>query len=179
MRRALALLICWTLLPGTSVSGRETNPVRSGLEAKEAWMGQGVPFVVTLISPGPFSGTARFQLPEIPGTLIVKQGNPMVGSETVNGESMMTQRHEFSIYTQQVPRASGPEKAIEHYRHALKLKLPRKDHAEIRKRLAETLLKLGDVGGAKRELLRALRSRPTLKGVQRLCARLGIEAAAL
>jgi len=83
------------------------------------------------------------------------------------------------IYTQQISREAGPEEAIECYQHALKLKLPEKDIAEIRKRFAETLLKLGDEAGARRELLRALRSRPGLKGVQRLCARLGIEAAAL
>ena len=53
------------------------------------------------------------------------------------------------------------------------------DLAEIRKRLAETLLKLGDEEGARTELQTALRSRPSLKGVQRLCARLGIRAAAL
>ena len=83
-----------------------------------------------------------------------------------------------NIYTQQVPRSIGPEKAIEHYRHALRLDLPERDLAEIRKRLAETLLKLGDEEGARSELERALRSWPSLKGVQRLCARLGIRAAA-
>lgn len=84
-----------------------------------------------------------------------------------------------NIYTQQVPRNAGPQKAIGHYRHALRLPLPDRDLAEIRKRLAETLLKLGDEEAARTELETALRSRPSLKGVQRLCARLGIRAAAL
>jgi len=84
-----------------------------------------------------------------------------------------------SIYTQQVSRNSSPEEAVQWYGHALKLELPGRDLAEIRKRLAETLLKTGDEDGARRELRRALRDRPTLKGVQRLCARLGIQAAAL
>ena len=57
--------------------------------------------IVTLYSPGPFSGTASFDLPELPGTAIVKIGNPVVGSEEVDGESMISQRHEFRIYTQQ------------------------------------------------------------------------------
>ena len=84
-----------------------------------------------------------------------------------------------SLYTQQVSRNASPDEAIHWYRHALKLELPDRDIAEIRKRLAETLLKTGDEDGARRELVRALRERPTLKGVQRLCARLGIQGAAL
>ena len=80
-----------------------------------------------------------------------------------------------TIYCQHLARQTGPEDAIEHFRHALKLGLPEKDRAEIRKRLAETLLKIGDRAGAERELREALRLRPGLKGVQRLAARLGIE----
>jgi len=84
-----------------------------------------------------------------------------------------------TIYTQRVPRQMEPEDAILRFRHALKLPLPQRDLAEIRKRLAETLLKVGDEEAARRELVRALRQRPGLKGVQRLCSRLGIQATAL
>lgn len=79
-----------------------------------------------------------------------------------------------TIYCQHLPRAASPEEIVGHYGHALKLGLPAKERAEIRKRLAETLLKLGDLEGAERELREALRLRPSLKGVQRLAARLGV-----
>jgi hypothetical protein len=65
-----------------------------------AWTGQAVPLIVTLFSPGPFSGTAAFDLPELPRTAFVKAGNPLVGSEEVDDENYFTQRHEFTVYTQ-------------------------------------------------------------------------------
>jgi len=79
-----------------------------------------------------------------------------------------------NIYCQHLLRKAEPEDAIQHFQHALKLSLPAKDRAEIRKRLAECLLKSGDKQGARRELREALRLRPTLKGVQRLASRLGM-----
>ena len=80
-----------------------------------------------------------------------------------------------SIYCQHVPRETAPPEAIEYFLHALTLGLPTKDRAEIRKRLAETLLKTGDKESARRELREALRLRPGLKGVQRLASRLGMQ----
>jgi hypothetical protein len=50
---------------------------------------------------GPFSGTASFDLPRLPKTAFVKTGNPVVGSEQIEGETFITQRHQFKIYTQQ------------------------------------------------------------------------------
>ncbi len=79
-----------------------------------------------------------------------------------------------AIYCQQLPRKVPPAEAIGWFRRALDLGLPLKDQAEIRKRLAEMLLKVGDVEGARRELRRALEERPGLKGVQRLASRLGM-----
>jgi hypothetical protein len=63
-------------------------------------VGQAVPLIVTLYSPGPFSGTAAFDLPELSQTVFVKSGSPQVGSEEVDEESYLTQRHEFRLYTQ-------------------------------------------------------------------------------
>lgn len=79
-----------------------------------------------------------------------------------------------TLYCQQLPRKTPPVEAAEWFRHALELDLPLRDQAEIRKRLAETLLKVGDREGARNELRRALEDRPALKGVQRLAARLGM-----
>jgi curved DNA-binding protein CbpA len=82
-----------------------------------------------------------------------------------------------TIYCQHLPRVAQAPEAVRHYQHALKLGLPAKDRAEIRKRLAETLLKVGDRENAQRELLDALRLYPGIKGVQRLAARLGVQLA--
>jgi len=74
--------------------------VRAALGKDSAWTGEGVSLIVTLYSPGPFSGTASFALPELSKTTFVHAGNPLVGSEQIDDKSYFTQRHEFTIYTQ-------------------------------------------------------------------------------
>lgn len=98
------LLACGTAAPHTFGFDR----VKASLQSETAWTGQAVTMVVTLYSPGPFSGTASMDLPEIPRTFFIRNGNPIVGSETVDGESLLTQRHEFSVYTQQTGQVVIP-----------------------------------------------------------------------
>lgn len=76
------------------------EPVVAKLGKTSAWTGQPVPILVTLYSPGPFSGVASFDLPELPQTLVVGGGRPVVGSESVDGETVFTQQHELTLYTQ-------------------------------------------------------------------------------
>jgi hypothetical protein len=77
------------------------DSVQATLGTDTAWTGEAVPLIITLYSPGPFSGTASFDLPELPRTAIIHIANPVVGSEEIDGESYLTQRHEFRLYTQQ------------------------------------------------------------------------------
>lgn len=74
--------------------------VRAELGKDTAWTGEPVALIITLYSPGPFSGTASFDWPELPAVAFVPAGNPLVGSEWIDGETYMTQRHEIAIYTQ-------------------------------------------------------------------------------
>ena len=97
LRVLCVLLFNLLLLP---IASPAAHPVRAELGKETAWTGETVPLIVTLYSPGPFSGTAAFDLPELAQTVFVKRGNPLVGSEEVDGESYMTQRHEFAVYTQ-------------------------------------------------------------------------------
>ncbi len=94
------LLICVCFLVGLPAALQAATSVNAELAKESAWTGEAVPLIVTLYSPGPFSGTASFDLPELPQTVFVKVGNPVVGSETVEDEQFVTQRHEFAIYTQ-------------------------------------------------------------------------------
>jgi len=84
-----------------------------------------------------------------------------------------------SIYCHDLVRHPDVEEAAELYDHALDLDLQAKDRAEILKRFSEVLLKLGQHDNARSRLSEAVRIRPGLKGVQRLCSRLGIEVGAL
>ena len=74
--------------------------VKATLKQEVAWTGEPVSMMITLYSPGPFSGVARFDLPEISQTAIMKIGSPVVSSEVVGDATYLTQQHEFRIYTQ-------------------------------------------------------------------------------
>lgn len=92
------MLLLLIVFAGTPANGFE--PVRAELGKTTAWTGEPVPLIVTLYSPATFSGTASFDLPDLPQTAFVKRGSPLVGSENVDDESYATQRHEFMVYTQ-------------------------------------------------------------------------------
>ena len=104
-RRWIAILAAFSgILPNAFAIGatQAAEVVKAEIKQESAWTGQPVLLIVTLYSPGPFSGTASFSLPELPRTAILKESSPVVGSETIDGESWFTQRHELTIFTQQV-----------------------------------------------------------------------------
>ena len=95
----------WLLLIGIGFActpAIAVDPVRAELGVKAAWTGQAVPLIVTLYSPGPFRGTAAFDFPQLARTNFVVQGRPIVGSESLDGESYITQRHELTVFTQDI-----------------------------------------------------------------------------
>lgn len=64
-------------------------------------VGQRVVLAVTLYTPDLFTGTPSFDLPQIPGVIVVPpSGSAMVGSETIDGASFTTQRRELAIYAE-------------------------------------------------------------------------------
>jgi hypothetical protein len=75
---------------------------RSSLEVKgDLWVGQKAVWVVDLLVPGYFSGTPAFDIPEVPGLLILpSEGHPSVENEQVNGVSYTTQRWELPVFAQ-------------------------------------------------------------------------------
>lgn len=105
MVRVLSILL--SLLFSSSSYGAQPSVIAK-LDLEAAWVGQAIPLSITLYSPGPFSGTAVFDLPEIPRTFIVKVGNPVVGSEEIDDETWLTQQHEFMIFTQNSGRVEIP-----------------------------------------------------------------------
>lgn len=85
----------------TTVLG-ETAPVSVRLPEEKAWVGQRVPFFIELRAPGSFQGTASFDVPQLPGTTIIKIGSPVVSSEEIDGQSWFVQAHEFALFSQNV-----------------------------------------------------------------------------
>ena len=89
------LLLCPMLLHA------EVAPVEIRVPEAKAWTGQRLPFYVELRARGSFAGAASFSLPEIPDTVIMKIGNPIVSSRQIDGESWFVQTHEFALFSQQ------------------------------------------------------------------------------
>lgn len=97
--RSFALL----LLAAVPTMAADPAPrVKVELAPKDgAWVGQRVTLAVTLATPDLFAGVPSFDMPAIPGTVILPPtGSPAVGSEQIGGDTFTTQRHEFAIYAQ-------------------------------------------------------------------------------
>lgn len=78
---------------------KDVAGIRNELKKDSAWVGEKVEFHIELLSASFFSGTARFELPEIPGAIVMKEkGSPIVSSEPVDEETWSVQRHSFMIY---------------------------------------------------------------------------------
>ena len=99
MNRTSAPLLL--IILSSRVLAQDAGPVTAELENQTAWTGEGVPLYVTLYSPGPFSGAAAFDLPDLPRSAFIKIGSPVVGSEEIGDDTYFTQRHRFMLYTQQ------------------------------------------------------------------------------
>ena len=84
--------------------------VRTSIKQEgEIWLGQKVVMVVELLAPGYFSGTASYNLPKVPGVLIVPPiGSPMVSTEDVGGVSYTVQRHELMLFSQVEGKVTVP-----------------------------------------------------------------------
>ncbi|MEM6279122.1 MAG: hypothetical protein AAF733_06565 [Verrucomicrobiota bacterium] len=78
----------------------EVKPVEVTVSETSFWTGERARFTIELRAKGSFSGTAYFDLPEMPGIFILKTGNPVVGSEEIERESWFTQTHQFSLFSQ-------------------------------------------------------------------------------
>lgn len=93
----LALVIA-LLLP--AIGAGDPKPGTLRIPNPKAWVGQRVPFLVELRAPGSFDGAASFSIPQIPRTVIVKVGNPVVSSEEIDDDTWFVQTHEFALFSQ-------------------------------------------------------------------------------
>lgn len=78
----------------------EQAPASISAPNKQAWVGQRLPFFIELNTRGSFDGSPTFSIPQIPGTVTLKVGNPVVSSRQIDGKDWFTQRHEFALFSQ-------------------------------------------------------------------------------
>ncbi len=93
----LSAIFIW----GPITVSAEVAPVTAFAPEATAWVGQRLPFFIELRAPGLFAGTASFDLPQLPRTLLIKIGEPVVSSQQLEGETWFVQTHEFALFSQE------------------------------------------------------------------------------
>lgn len=78
----------------------EVAPVAVRIDNAEGWVGQRMSVFIELRAAGSFSGTASFDLPQLPGTTVLKIGSPVVSTQQLEGDSWFVQTHEFALFSQ-------------------------------------------------------------------------------
>ncbi|WDQ17835.1 BatD family protein [Rhodopirellula sp. P2] len=98
----LVITLAWALaLDAPAIAADEPpKPVTIEVPTPKAWVGQRLPFFVKVRAPGSFVGATSFSLPQIPRTVILQVGTPVVSSEDVGDDSWFIQTHEFALYSQ-------------------------------------------------------------------------------
>ena len=93
------MLLLSSCIASLDAAAAQTPLVRVDSSIDSVWVGQKAAFAVVLLSPSFFSGSPKFDLPEIPGVLFMRvPGRPTVGSQTVDGHTYSTQTHEFAVF---------------------------------------------------------------------------------
>ena len=110
MRSILAAILNSVML--ALAARAEVAPVAVRMGVPKAWIGQRISMYVDLRAPGSFVGTANFELPQIPGTLLMKIGNPVVSSKDIEGASWFVQTHEFALFSQKAGVLEIPAFAV-------------------------------------------------------------------
>lgn len=94
------LLLFFVFFAFISISQAEPGSVSARLPVTKAWIGQRLSFFIELRAPGSFVGAASFDMPQVPGTIIIKIGAPVVSSEERGEQSWFIQSHEFALFSQ-------------------------------------------------------------------------------
>lgn len=109
-RRSVVCLLCMLWLAATrSVANADVEAVAVRVPSPEGWVGQRMSVFVELRAAGSFADTASFDLPELPGTIVLKIGSPVVSTQELEGDSWFVQTHEFAVFSQKTGTVRVPE----------------------------------------------------------------------
>jgi hypothetical protein len=82
------------------VPPKESNP----------WVGQRTAFSVNVVVEGRFSGSTLFDLPQVPGVILMKpEERSVLSTRTIENREYVVQRHEFSLFCQNDAGVRIPE----------------------------------------------------------------------
>src|SRR5262245_29876175 len=111
MKRLLILLLFVSKL---ALAQEPMAKARAHFEIKgEPLVGQRLTLVVDLLVPGFFSGNASYNLPDVPGVLLIPPaGSPVIGTVQEDGLSYTSQRHELYVFARRPGQFEIPPVAI-------------------------------------------------------------------
>lgn len=126
--RMVAMAIILALLISTA-AWAETDPAFVKTELKKTekiWPGQRQTFYVTLYTTTSFSGSTRFELPKVPGMLIMEsEDRPLLGTEKIDGVSSIFKQHEIALFPQRAGSLTVPSFSVEFAFHGAENKVSR------------------------------------------------------
>ena len=103
--------IYFCLFSFLQIAAQEGSPfvTTSSKKLDKQWVGQKLDFYVELHSPTWFSGTPRFDIPEMKDAVIFKiPGSPVLGNLEKDGQSYTKQIYSFAIFTRRPGRVTIP-----------------------------------------------------------------------
>lgn len=114
IRRYLACLIASVLFAfafPAALQATDQARVESNLIVPDTvYVGQKLTLQVELMGVGQFSGSPRFDLPQVSGVLVLKmEPRPVLDSKTEAGVTWVVQRHTFAVFAQRPGQVTIPD----------------------------------------------------------------------
>ncbi|MCR9200941.1 MAG: hypothetical protein NXI04_20065 [Planctomycetaceae bacterium] len=103
-----SLCVLW-LISASGIVNADVAAVAVRVPSPDGWVGQRMSVFVELRAAGSFADTASFDLPELPGTIVLKIGSPVVSTQELEGDSWFVQTHEFAVFSQKSGTVQVPE----------------------------------------------------------------------
>lgn len=111
------MAIILLLLASTDLVCAETDPafIKTELQKTEKiWPGQRQTFYVKLYTTTSFAGSTRFELPKVPGMIIMEgEDRPLLGTEKIDGVSYIFKQHEIALFPQRAGSLAVPSFIVE------------------------------------------------------------------
>jgi len=111
LKLVILLFWVWALCPLPVAATEEPASVELALpDERTPWVGQRMNFAVLVIVEGRFAGSTLFDLPSVPGAIIMKpEERPVLSTRTAGDKEYSVQRHEFSLFCQHGGEIAIPE----------------------------------------------------------------------
>jgi hypothetical protein len=100
MMRMLMRALAIVLVAASSVLAADPVQLRARVRSEgPVWVGQRARIEIDLLTPTTFASSPVFELPEIPGALIVRmEDHPTLGTEVVDGATYTIAQHDLALF---------------------------------------------------------------------------------